>query len=135
VNIRNPLDDADFFPELTPLIDVMFLLLVFFMLTTTFETDRTTRSIAVELPESSRSRPMTRENAAVITVREDGEYFLDRQPCDIESLHEVLALRMNMSGDSLVVIAAHRNAPYGRVVHIYDVLQALGVRHFSHEVR
>jgi hypothetical protein len=33
------------------------------------------------------------------------------------------------------VIAAHKNAPYGAVVFVYDVLQALGIKKFSHEVR
>lgn len=135
MNIKNPFHEDDFFPELTPLIDVMFLLLVFFMLTTTFEREGKHKTIPIELPEAKHSRPVSKEGATVLKVKENGEYFLGDKPCTMDALPEVLKIRMDMSKDSIVVISAHKNAPYYSLVYIYDVLQALGIKHFAHEVR
>lgn len=135
MHIKNPIKDSDFFPELTPLIDVMFLLLVFFMLTTTFEREDALTSIPVELPQAKQSRKITRDAAAVLVVQEDGKYICGDKPCTRDALPDVLRIRMEMSRDSVVVISAHENAPYHSLVYIYDVLQSLGIKHFAHEVR
>lgn len=135
MNIKNPFKEGDFFPELTPLIDVMFLLLVFFMLTTTFEEESKHKTIAVELPRAKHSQPVSKDGAIVLNVKENGEYFIGEKPCSKGSLPEVLKINMDMTKDSVVVISADKNAPYYSLVYIYDVLQAIGVKHFAHEVR
>ena len=135
MNIKNPFKEGDFFPELTPLIDVMFLLLVFFMLTTTFEDKGTHKTISVELPKAKHSQPVSKEGAIVLKVKENGDYFIGDKPCSESSLPEVLKINMDMSKDSVVVISADKNTPYYSLVYIYDVLQAIGVKNFAHEVR
>ena len=135
MKIQNPFKEGDFFPELTPLIDVMFLLLVFFMLTTTFEEESKHKTIAVELPKAKHSRPVSKDGAIVLNVKEDGEYFIGEKSCSRGSLPEVLKITMDMTKDSIVVISADKNAPYHSLVYIYEVLQAIGVKHFAHEVR
>ncbi len=135
MKIKNPLKEKDFFPELTPLIDVMFLLLVFFMLTTTFEQKDTSKAVKVELPLAKKSKKITQEGATLIVVNEDGEYICADKPCTKDALPDVLKIRMEIGNDSVVVIRADKNAPYSRLVYIYDVLQALGVKHFAHEVK
>lgn len=135
MNIKNPIQENDFFPELTPLIDVMFLLLVFFMLTTTFEREDKHKTVTVELPQAKQSQKIFRDGATVLMVKENGDYFLGDKPCSMDALPKVLKLSMEMSKDSVVVISAHKKAPYRSIVYIYDVLQALGIKHFAHEVR
>ncbi len=135
MNIKNPIKETDFFPELTPLIDVMFLLLVFFMLTTTFERDKTRKAITVELPMAKQSMKIPWEGTTVLVVKEGGDYFLNDKPCTKNALPDVLKISMALAKDSVVVISAHKEAPYSSVIYIYDVLQALGVKHFAHEIR
>ena len=135
MNIKNPFKEGDFFPELTPLIDVMFLLLVFFMLTTTFEDEGRHKTITVELPKAKHSQPVSKDGAVVLKIEENGDYSIEDRPCSKSSLPEVLKINMDMTKDSVVVISADKNAPYYSLVYIYDVLQAIGVKHFAHEVR
>jgi biopolymer transport protein ExbD len=135
MQIKNPIKENDFFPELTPLIDVMFLLLVFFMLTTTFERDDAHKTIVAELPQAQQSKKISRESTTVLTVKENGEYILGDTPCAKDALPDVLKIRMEMTRDSVVVISAHKDAPYHSIIYIYDVLQALGIEHFAHEVK
>jgi len=135
MNIRNPFHESDFFPELTPLIDVMFLLLVFFMLTTTFEREIEQKIIPVELPQAKYSKPFLREGAIVLKVSEKGEYYINEKECSMDALSEVLKISMKTSKDSLVVISAHKDTPFKSIVFIYDVFQMLGVTYFTHEVR
>lgn len=135
MNIKNPIKESDFFPELTPLIDVMFLLLVFFMLTTTFEREDTHKAVNVELPQAKQSRKVSKEGTTMIIVEEDGGYICGDKPCARDALPDVLKICMEMGKDSVVVISADKNAPYYSLVYIYDVLQALGVKHFAHEVK
>ena len=66
MNIKNPIKESDFFPELTPLIDVMFLLLVFFMLTTTFEREDVHKAVDIELPQAKQSSKVSKEGTTMI---------------------------------------------------------------------
>jgi biopolymer transport protein ExbD len=133
MKLRDPFDEGGFFPELTPLIDIMFLLLVFFMLTTTFLKETERKAIPVELPQALHSSIVTASQAVVITVNERGGYSIDGMPCDAASLPDVLKLKT--VGDTTVVISGHTGAPYRSIVYIYDVLQSLGISRFAHDVR
>lgn len=135
MKIKSPFDQESISPEMTSLIDIMFLLIIFFMVTTTFETEGKQRRIEVELPHAQFSTPVHRSEACVIGVGEKGEFYLGDRTCDPAKLADELSTRLALTRDSVVVISAHKNAPYGAVVFIYDIFQALGIRKFSHEVR
>lgn len=117
------------------MIDIMFLLIIFFMVTTTFEMEGKLRRIQVELPHAQFSKSVHRNEAVFIGVGAKGEFFLNERPCEPASLTEALSIAIANTKDSVVVISAHKSAPYGAVVFIYDMLQSLGIRKFSHEVR
>jgi biopolymer transport protein ExbD len=71
----------------------------------------------------------------VLGIGKDGGFFFDDKPCDAAELANVLAVHLAFAKDSVVVISGNKNAPYASVVFAYDVLQALGIKRFSHEVR
>ncbi len=133
MNIRDPFETSDFFPELTPLIDMMFLLMIFFMLTATFIKETEHKAIPIEIPEARHSEAVTTEHAVVITVNENGNFMIDDRPCTAETLADVLKIRT--VSDSTIIISAHKKAPYLSIVYIYDVLQSLGIRRFAHDVK
>lgn len=133
MNIRSPFDNDAFFPELTPLIDVMFLLLVFFMLTTTFLKETRRKTIPVELPQAQQSIPVTTEEAIVITVDKDGDFTVDGRSCTAEALPEIIS--MKTLNDTTVLISGHAKAPYQSIVLIYDILQSVGISRFAHDVK
>jgi biopolymer transport protein ExbD len=133
MDIHNPFDDNDFNPELTPLIDIMFLLLVFFMLTTTFLKEEERHVLPVELPEALNSHSIPIEQSILISVGRRGEYRVDEKSCTPEMLPDLLKLRAET--DTVVVIHAHNEAPYKSIIYLYDIFQSVGIRHFVHDVK
>jgi biopolymer transport protein ExbD len=137
MKIRNPFEsDLDEYPELTSLIDVMFLLLIFFLLTTSFDRNKEQTVIDVELPLAQHTqKPVIKDQPVYITVDKLGNYSIEKNHYDKKQIFEELKAQIASSADSLVVICGDRSAPYHSIVFIYDMLQALGVKHFSHQVQ
>jgi len=133
MDIRNPIDENDFYPELTPLIDIMFLLLVFFMLTTTFLKEEEQNVLQVELPEALNSQSIPIDQSIFVSVGKHGEYRVDEKSCTPEMLPDLLKIRAET--DTVVVIHAHNEAPYRSIIFLYDIFQSVGIRHFVHDVK
>jgi biopolymer transport protein ExbD len=119
--------------NITNLVDVILTLLIIFMITAPMMTQ--THSVRVDLPFAKTSTAIVKENAVVLGIGKNGEFFFDDKPCDAEGLADALAARLAVAKDSVVIISGHRSAPYASVVFVYDVLQSLGIKRFSHEVR
>jgi biopolymer transport protein ExbD len=135
--IRDPFDnEPDEYPELTTLIDVMFLLLIFFLLTTSFDRNKEQTEIDIELPLAQNTqKPVIKNQPVYLTVDKSGSYSIKNVHYDKKQIFEELRAQVSNSADSLVVICGDRAAPYHSIVFIYDMLQALGVKHFSHQVQ
>ena len=117
--------------EMVPLIDTVFLLLVFFiyaMLSMTVH-----RGVKVELPRAGRPRPELEEHV-VVSIKADGSLFVNRRPVEEEAL--VSAVREALAGapSRLVVVDGDRSAALGtgvrvleRLSRIEDIRVAFGV--------
>lgn len=135
MKLNNPVKGGDFFPELTPLIDVMFLLLVFFMLTTTFEKESTASAITMDLPFATQSVRLSQSDVVEVNVNREGAYFMGGEQVKSNVMPDLIKMRVKMTGDSTILIGAHMEAPYQSIIFIYDILQAQGLRHVAHQVR
>ena len=102
--------------DMTPMLDVLFMLIIFFVLTTSFARLETQR---VDLPKGRGER--TEVKAAVITITSNGEILLDGKP---SSLGE---LKTRLRGHPRVLLGAHRGVPYGRVAELLSALRSAGV--------
>ncbi len=136
MNIKNPFQEEHSFPQLSPLIDVLFLLLVFFMLTTTFEKAlKEISNINVDLPLSKKTgEPIIKDQTIVVAITQEGTYEVEGIPCDASELLERIQQHISENKQA-VLIAGDKKAPFQAVVNVYDVMQVLGIRQFSHEVR
>ncbi|MCZ6777701.1 MAG: biopolymer transporter ExbD [Acidobacteriota bacterium] len=117
--------------EMSPLIDVVFLLLIFFAATTTFLQGS---SLELDLPESSTADEALRsggERLQVIELGADGSIRLNERPVTIDSLLEHLRLALDEREDTRVVLRADRQARHGRVVAVLDVVRKSGARGLS----
>jgi len=125
-------DDQDE-PEvnLTPLIDVVFLLLIFFMVSTTFEQQS---RIQIELPEAS-AEPLEQEPESIeIVIDVQGRYYLgDRQVVNSELKTLKAAIGKAVAGrDSLtVIIRADAQTPHQAVITALDAASQLGLTQVS----
>ena len=114
--------------NLTPLIDVVFLLLIFFMVSTTF--DKQTR-LKIQLPEAiTENVADDKQDKIEITITRDGEYFInDRNVVNQTYKTLKLALEKVSKGnkDATVIIRSDAKAPYQSFIRVLDVASQLGL--------
>ncbi|MGH7558592.1 MAG: ExbD/TolR family protein [Gemmatimonadota bacterium] len=109
--------------NVTSLIDVVFLLLIFFVVTSTF-LERP--GIDLTLPEAGSGET----EVSVVTVRivADGQIFVGSQPVPLEDLARVLETRLRAEETTDVTLEADRSVPHGRVVAAMDAARRAGAR-------
>jgi biopolymer transport protein ExbD len=115
--------------NLTPLVDVVFLLLLFFMLTSHFVVAPT---IKIALPDSKTSEPEVKEEV-IITIAKDGSLFLDKDPIMLTGLQYSLQEKLKKMKKPAVRIKADREAMLGVVVNVVDEIRLAGAGAFSIE--
>ncbi|MBU4234620.1 MAG: biopolymer transporter ExbD [Desulfobacterales bacterium] len=115
--------------NLTPLVDVVFLLLLFFMLTSHFVAAPT---IKIALPDSKTSEPEVKEEV-IITVAKDGTLFLDKDRIMLTGLQYSLQEKLKKMKKPSVRIKADREAMLGVVVNVVDEIRLSGAGAFSIE--
>jgi biopolymer transport protein ExbD len=114
--------------EILPLIDIVFLLLVFFiyaMLSMAVH-----RGLAVALPSSS-TAGVDRRSVISVTVKADGTVYLDKQPVAREELHAILRSRAKQSKEAGVLLFADRAVRYQELFRILDQIRMAGLQHIS----
>lgn len=119
---RNLIDGAAV--DLTPLIDVTFQLLIFFLLTATFNNDA---AFKVKLPKASASEPATESKSIVVEISEDGRFEVDKKVVDEAELQTRLCMAAKEIGASTVNIKADQNTKHEKVVQAMDVAKACGI--------
>lgn len=108
-------------PDLTPLIDVVFLLLIFFMLSSSFVQ---VSGIPVVLPEATASSDMSVDKLVVSIDKKNNIYFNDKS-MDWESLTEQLQkCKLQWNADT-VIVRADKNTEYGVVVKMMSLARSL----------
>jgi biopolymer transport protein ExbD len=115
--------------NLTPLVDVVFLLLLFFMLTSHFVSSPV---IKIALPESKTSEPEVKEEV-LITVGKDSQIFIDQAPVTLSGLQYNLQEKLKKLKKPAVRIKADREARLGLVVNVVDEIRLSGAGGFSIE--
>nr|VFK23913.1 MAG: biopolymer transport protein ExbD [Candidatus Kentron sp. LPFa]VFK35091.1 MAG: biopolymer transport protein ExbD [Candidatus Kentron sp. LPFa] len=110
---------------LTPLIDVVFLLLIFFMVSTTFERSS---EISIELPEATAESELSAGKTIEVAIDAQGYYYLNGKQLvntQVETLKKAL---MELRGATFppLILSADEDTPYQSVVTLMDVAQQLG---------
>jgi len=107
---------------LTSLIDIVFLLLIYFLLTTNFMVDE---GIKIKLPQAKASASQTEEEITVCVDRE-GRTFLRDQEISLGDLFKKLKEMIGGQEDRLVVVRADRAVILNKAVKVMDVAKAAG---------
>ena len=117
--------------NLTPLIDVVFLLLIFFMVSTTFVRES---AISVDLPESTAKPVEPDETSIAVTIDAQGRYYVNQQLVvnnKIETLRQALRLAMGDRENPVLIINADAKTTHQSVVTAMDAARQLGVLRMS----
>jgi len=113
--------------NLTPLIDVVFLLLIFFMVSTTFTHENQMR---INLPEAQAEASQSEDSQINLTIMQDGAYSINGRAVanrDIRTLMEALSLKAGGDLEQAVVISADSETSHQSVVRAMDAAGRLGL--------
>lgn len=113
---------------LSPMIDMIFLLLVFFVISTMYMSE--VKTIPIRLPVARNSETVSKSNFNV-SVKQDGSLYLDEQPIPMELLVANAALESKRNGSFSVIIRAEGEADYKLVITLMDKLKGVGVTRFG----
>jgi len=112
--------------NVTPLVDVMLVLLIIFMITAPM----LHQGIEVALPRSAAvNLPVRTEDPLVVSITADGIVYLQETPVHPTQLVERLLPMIEARGEEAVYLKGDRGVPYGQVVDLLDVLHRGGVVH------
>lgn len=117
--------------NLTPLIDVVFLLLIFFMVSTTFERET---EISIELPEASGALIQTEHKVVEIGIDDKGRYFINKQEVintQLETLKSAIQKAAGDDAEPQIILSADRNTPHQSVIRAMDAASQLGFVHLT----
>ena len=110
--------------NIASLVDVLFLLLIFFMVTSAFVEQP---NIKLELP-STRHSEVSKMDNMVLSIARDGKLFLQDRPVDKKNLEKELRRVVLDTGDEVLVLKADKFVPYGVVIDIMDAVKGAGFR-------
>jgi len=120
--------------SLTPMIDVVFLLLIFFMVTTTFEREAT---LKIELPEAKGEQEIHPKVLEVVIDAEGRYYVGNRELVNtrLETLKRAMTQALRQGAKPVVVIVADRRTPHQAVIRVLDAARQLGLSRISFATR
>jgi biopolymer transport protein ExbD len=127
---RQPLEKARI--EIIPMIDIIFFLLVFFMVSTLSMTIN--RGLPVNLPKAASSQKDLRETFNV-TVMQDGALFLNKEATTLEALGQQVKSGLEQDPELMVIISADDQALHGAIVTVMDEVRLAGVSRLAIAVK
>jgi len=107
---------------LTSLIDIVFLLLIYFMLTTNFIVEE---GIKIKLPNAKASAPQVKQEITIFVDKEGAAYIANAQ-IPIDQLYTKIKQMINNETDRLVVVKADRTVVLNKAVRVMDIAKAAG---------
>ena len=111
--------------EIAPLIDVVFLLLLFFMVSTEFSAKP---GLMIRLPEIQIGKPVTTAVKVDVSITTAGDIYIGGEPVAEKNFKSALKKAARNPESVVIVLSADKNIPHGRVVAMMDVMRGLGLK-------
>jgi biopolymer transport protein ExbD len=131
VQFRSQTQEVEAEVNLTPLIDVVFLLLIFFMVSTTFDT---TSELKIELPKASADKPVQQAEKVTVMIDPSGAFYLNgkrlkntKSELLMLEMHRLVGSNKNMP----VVIQSDAKSPVQSMITAMDVVGQMGLTRLS----
>ena len=113
--------------DMAPLIDMVFILLIFFLVTTSF-----VREAGVDVQRPTASTATTRDKAAMmVAVDKQGRVFMDRRQVDLRSIRGLVERYLAEDPKGGVVVIADKASMTGRVIEVLDQCRLAGAKNVS----
>ena len=113
--------------EMTPIIDMVFLLLIFFLVATTFH--QTEREMQIALPASQSAGPISAAlREIIINVDAEGQIFVSGRKMDAEDLRVVVRDAVAANPQQKVTVRGYRRTAYANIVRVLDICKGNGIQ-------
>jgi biopolymer transport protein ExbD len=107
------------------LIDVLIVVLIFLMATTTF---KQLPAIQLALPESKQAKPGAADNALILSIPKKGPLYLNTDPITLDSLQQRLVEAVRLNPHTTLAIRADTDTPVGLLVKVMDAAKAANIK-------
>ena len=111
--------------NITPMLDLAYVLLVIFIIMTT----ASVQGIKVELPKASATVSLSKPQTQVISIANNGNIYLNAYPVTITDLENRLKTQKSLTPDFPVVLKGDRSVQYEKVMDVLDLLRRLDLPH------
>jgi biopolymer transport protein ExbD len=113
--------------DMTPLIDVVFLLLIFFMLTFAIQG----QGLTISLPQGAETEQKNAEKDLIVKINQDDSLSLNDKHITIDSLRDALEKLVQSRTNKLVIIDSGPRVKYGLFAQVLDISREAGAENFS----
>lgn len=113
--------------DMTPMLDIVFIMLIFFIVTTVF-----VKEAGVDVNKPNGSLAVMPKNANIfIAVTEDGKVWIDKREVDVDLVRANLERLMAEQPSDVIIIQADKEAEHGLVVEVMDQIKMAGIDRIS----
>jgi biopolymer transport protein ExbD len=116
--------------NVTPLVDIMLVLLIIFMLTAHLIARQ---AIEIELPRASQSTALP-PTILAITLKADGALFLNDRPVTPAALRDAIRATVARDPKTQAIVAGDKRVSHGRVIWVLDTVKSLGITQFAIQI-
>ncbi|MBQ0780754.1 MAG: biopolymer transporter ExbD [Thalassolituus oleivorans] len=124
-HVNNDVDGADI--DITPMLDIVFIMLIFFIVTTSFVKES---GITVNRPSAETAEQKTGSNL-LVAIRANGEIWIDRRVVDVRSVRANIERMKADNPEGAAIIQADEFAPSGLLVKVMDQIRLAGITNIS----
>jgi biopolymer transport protein ExbD len=118
-------EDAEI--DMTPMLDIVFIMLIFFIVTTVF-----VKEAGIEVNKPNGSLAVMPKNANIfIAITEDGKVWIDKRPVETDLVRSNLERLMAEQPSDVIIIQADKEAEHGLVIEVMDQIKAAGIDRIS----
>lgn len=115
-------DEADI--DMTPMLDIVFIMLIFFIVTTSFVKEK---GLEVQRPKDQQNQQQSKSDAVSILITETGQIYMNNRLVDIERVNANIQNYLAEVDTDVAVVKAAKGAPHGIVVKVLDQAAEAGI--------
>jgi biopolymer transport protein ExbD len=113
--------------NVTPLVDVMLVLLIVFMVTAPLMI----QAVPMNLPKTATTKPVTEPRNVTLSINKNGEFFIDRKPFMLDAIEPELTARAGKGADVALLVQADGGVNFERVAQALAAAQRAGITRVS----
>lgn len=113
--------------DMTPMLDIVFIMLIFFIVTTVF-----VKEAGIEVNKPGASQAVLPKNANIfIAITKDGDIWMDKREIKVDSIRASIERLISEQPTDVVIIQADEDAEHGVVIKVMDQIKAAGIDRIS----